>query len=157
MKLLMLQLGTLVDVVTLTEMVIGQFMVTVTLLYTGVILIDTIVVCRTDFGAPWTSLPWASSYIAAQVRELWLCLTCMWRTLMNIMCLVPQSSISLSPSPSLSGTCGALKVKRRVEACTILSCFWESPPGSLSSCMTWIVSSVPWARLCPATLYIVTY
>ena len=52
MKLLMLQLGTLVDVVTLTEMVIGQFMVTVTLLYTGVILIDMIVVCRTDFGAP---------------------------------------------------------------------------------------------------------
>jgi len=31
MKLLMLQLGTLVDVVTLTEMVIGQFMVTGTL------------------------------------------------------------------------------------------------------------------------------
>ena len=57
MKLVMLQLGTLVDVVTLTKMVIGQFMVTVTLFVAGVILINAIVACRTGFGAPWTSLP----------------------------------------------------------------------------------------------------
>ena len=57
MKLVMLQLGTLVDVVTLTEMVIGQFMVTVTLFVAGVILINAIVACRTGFGAPWTPLP----------------------------------------------------------------------------------------------------
>ena len=57
MLMLMLQLGIVVDGMTLTEMVMGQFMVTGTLFFAGVIVLGTIVACRTGFGAPWTSLP----------------------------------------------------------------------------------------------------